>query len=46
MVSGCGSVGTEVAFYTRDPWFESSQRQNLFSVNCVEKAKIKKKRPK
>ena len=48
--SGCGSVGSEVASDTRDPRFESSHRQtfieHLFSVNCVEKTKIKKKEAK
>ena len=47
--SGCGSVGRAAAFDTRDPRFESSLRQtlikHLFFVNCVEKMKIKKKRP-
>ena len=40
--SYCGSVG-------RDPGFEFSHWQtfieHLFTVNCVEKTKIKKKRP-
>ena len=38
-----------VASNTRDPRFESSHRQILFTIkciiNCVEKTKIKKKRP-
>ena len=44
---GCGSVGREVAYDTRGLWFEYSDRQNfqehLFTVNCIEKKKIKKK---
>ena len=47
--SGCGSVGRAVASYTRGPRFESSHRQkfieHLFTVNCIEKTKMKKKRP-
>ena len=46
---GCGSVGRAVASDTRGPWFESSHWRNLyftlFTVNCIEKTKIKKKRP-
>ena len=49
MGSGCNSVGRAVASDTRGPRFESSHRQNLywtlFTVNCIEKTKIKKKRP-
>ena len=49
MGSGCGSVGRAVASDTRDPSFESSHSETfieqLFAVNCVEKTKIKKKRP-
>ena len=49
MGSGCGSVGRAVASDTRDPQFESSHRKafikHLFTVNCVVKTKIKKKRP-
>ena len=45
----CGSVGRAVASNTRDLWFKSSHRQtfikHLFTVNCVEKTKIKIKRP-
>ena len=45
--SGCGAVGRAVASYTRGPRFESSHRQkfieHLFTVNCIEKTKIKKK---
>ena len=41
--------GRAVASDTRDPRFKSSHRQtfieHLFTVNCVEKTKIKKKRP-
>ena len=44
-MSGCGSVGRVVASDIRDPWFESRQpfNKHLFTVQCVEKAKIKKK---
>ena len=49
MGSGCGSVGRAVTSDTRDPQLESSHRKafikHLFSVNCVVKTKIKKKRP-
>ena len=44
--SGCGSVGRAVASDTRGPQFESSHRQNFintFTINCIEKTKIKKK---
>ena len=47
--SGCGSVGRAVASDTKDPQFKSRHRQtftkHLFTVHCVEKTKIKKKRP-
>ena len=46
MGSGCGSVGRLVASDSRGPQFESSHLQNLywiFTVTCIEKAKIKKK---
>ena len=47
--SGCASVGRAVDSDTRDPQFESSHWQifywPFFIVNCIEKAKIKKKRP-
>ena len=50
--SGCGSVGREVASNTRGPRFESSHWQNLnwtciylFTINCIAKTKINKKRP-
>ena len=49
--SGGGSVGRAVAYDARGPRFESSHRQiilsdiYLFTVNCIEKTKIKKKRP-
>ena len=40
-------VGRAVAFITRDLLFESSHSQtyieHLFTINCVEKTKIKKK---
>ena len=44
--SGCGSVGGAVAYDTRDPRFESSHRLNFFhafTINCIEKTKIKKR---
>ena len=45
--SGCGSVGRAVASDTRDPRLESRHWQtlikHLFTVNCVEKTKTKKK---
>ena len=49
--SGCDSVGRAVASDARGLWFESSHLQTfisdiyLFTVNCIEKTKIKKKRP-
>ena len=43
--SVCGSVGREVASHTSDPQFKSSHRQILFTIHCVEKTKMKKKRP-
>ena len=49
--SGCGSVGRAVAFDARGSRFESNYRQTfisdsyLFTVSCIEKTKIKKKRP-
>ena len=52
MGSGSGSVGRAVASNTRSPWFEASHRQKidwtfvyLFTINCIEKMKINKKRP-
>ena len=46
--SGCGSVGRAVASDSRGPRFESHHRQKNyiehFTVNCIEKTKIKKKR--
>ena len=45
--SGRGSVGKAVASDTIGLQFESSHRQTLyylFTVNCVEKTKIKQKR--
>ena len=45
MVGDCGSIGSEVAYDARDLRFESSHRQILFSINCIEKTKIKKLRP-
>ena len=45
--SGCGSVGRAIAPDTKGPRFESSHRQkfikHLFTVNCIETTKIKKK---
>ena len=47
--SGCGSVGRAVASNSGGLRFESSYRQTfisdiqLFTVNCIEKTKIKKK---
>ena len=44
--SGCGSVGRAVASVTRGLWFESSHRHIYLPIaNCIEKTKIKKKRP-
>ena len=50
--SGCGSVGRAVVSDTRCPRFDSSHRQNLyqtfvylFTIYCIEKTKINKKRP-
>ena len=47
MGSGCGSVGRAVASDVRGPRFISSHRRNLnwtlFTVNWIEKTKIKKK---
>ena len=49
MGSGCSSVGRAVAPDSRGPWFESRHWQKIyiehFTVNCIEKTKIKKKRP-
>ena len=45
----CGSVGRAVTFDPRGPWFESSHWQkiivNIFTVNCFEKTKKRKKWP-
>ena len=47
--SGCGSVGKAVASDNRGPRFKPSHRRSfywaLLIVSCVEKTKIKKKRP-
>ena len=47
--SGCGSVGRAVASNSRGPWYKSRHWQKIyiehFIVNCIEKTKIKKKRP-
>ena len=40
--SGYGSGGTVVASDIKDPWFESSHWQILFSIDSIEKTK---KRP-
>ena len=43
----CGSVGGAVASNTRGSQFESGHRQNfihLFTIKCIEKTKINKKR--
>ena len=42
MVSSCDTVGRAVTSDTRDPQFESSYWPFLFTVNCIEKTKIKK----
>ena len=48
--SGCGSVGRAVTSDTRGRRFESSHWQklinfeHLYTVNCIEKAKLTKKR--
>ena len=42
MGSGYGSVGSVVASDIKDPWFESSHWQILFSIDSIEKTK---KRP-
>ena len=39
--SGCGSIGRAVASNTRDPQFESSQRQILFIISCIEMTETK-----
>ena len=48
-VSGGGSVGKAVASDTRGLRFKSQHRQSFYwimlTVNCIEKTKIKKKRP-
>ena len=46
MGSGCGAVGRAVASISRGPRFESRHRQKFivhFTVNCVERTKIKEK---
>ena len=50
--SGCDSVGKAFASDSRGPQFKSSHWQNLywtfiylFTIGCVEKTKINKKRP-
>ena len=43
MGSGCGSFGRAVD--TRDLRFESSNQQISITFNCIEMAKINKKRP-
>ena len=44
-VSRCGSVGRAVVSNSRDFRFESSHWQILFTINCIEKTKLKKKSP-
>ena len=44
MCNGCGSVGRTVASDTRDPRFQSWNREILFSINCAGNAKIKRPR--
>ena len=45
--SGCGSVGSAVAFDTLGPWIKSSHRHNFMHKICllltVEKIRINKK---
>ena len=44
----CTMIGRAFASYSRGPQFKSSHGKNLywtFTVNCIEKTKIKKKRP-
>ena len=43
--SGSDSVGRAVIFNTRRQRFESRHRQILFTINCIENTKIKKKWP-
>ena len=47
--AGCGSVGIAVTSHIRGPQFESSHRrvfdEYLFTVNCIGKTNMKKKRP-
>ena len=48
MGTGCDSVGSVVVSDTGGPRFESRHRQTLFylyTLNCIKKTKIKKKRP-
>ena len=40
---GCSTVGRAVDFNARDARFEYSHGLFLFTVNCTEKTKIKKK---
>ena len=44
MGSGCGTVGRVVTSDTRDQWFESSQRQILFAIDCYKKLYLLKRR--
>ena len=43
--SGCGSVGRTVASNTRYPQFEYSHWLILSTIKCIEKMKLKEKRP-
>ena len=41
--SGCGSTGRAVDSRTRDPRFETSDWQILFTINCIENTNVKQK---
>ena len=43
--SGCGSVGRAVTSDTRGSSHWQTYIEQLFTVNCIEKTKMKKKRP-
>ena len=43
-MKGCGAIGKVVAPDSIDGQFESSHRQILFTINCIEKTETKKKR--
>ena len=42
--SGCSSVGRAVASDNRDPWFESSHRQILCTINCIWKTVLNRRK--